>query len=72
MGIYTEYLNRNLNSDQLASERKKQLKRISKIRGGRDVLVYASDINANDAPISIIYDDLLPIEVMAKKPIINK
>jgi hypothetical protein len=45
----------------LAGERKVQLGRISKLRGGRDVLVYASDLGKGQAPVSIIYADLLPI-----------
>lgn len=61
MGVYTEYLDRNLSFQQLTAERKRQLKEISKLRGGRDVLVFAADLNQHDAPISIGYPDLLPI-----------
>jgi hypothetical protein len=61
LGIFTEYLERNLNFEDLNLERKKQLKRISELRGGRDILVYAADYNKGNAPISIIFDDLLPI-----------
>ncbi len=61
MGIYSEYLNQNLNFEQLTAERKKQLKRISEIRG-RDILVFASDLNKRIAEISIGYSDLLPIK----------
>jgi len=65
MGIYTEYLDRALNFQQLTAERKKQLQRISEKREGRDILVYAADLTegkaAARAPISIIYSDLLPI-----------
>lgn len=61
MGVYTEYLDRNLAFTDLAGERKVQLRRISELRGGRDVLVYASDLGKGQAPVSIIYADLLPI-----------
>jgi len=60
MGIYTEYLDKGLSFQQLTDERKKQLRRISKIRG-RDVLVFAADLNKNIPLISIGYPDLLPI-----------
>lgn len=42
MSIYTEYLNKHLNFDQVTNERKKQLKKISSIREN-EILVYASD-----------------------------
>lgn len=58
MGVYSEYLDKQFSFDELSKERKKQLKRISDIRG-RDVLVYASNINTN-APTSIDYSDILP------------
>lgn len=46
--------------DQLSKERKNQLKAISRLRGGRDVIVYASDVNnRSNAPISIDYSDNL-------------
>ncbi len=61
MGIYTEYINRRLTFDQISTERKKQLKRISKIRN-RDIIVYASDVNKGTAPISILPSDLLPFK----------
>ena len=62
MGYYTEYLDRKLNAQQLLDERKHQLKRISQLRG-RDVLVYAADIdkaNTSQALLSIGYSDLVP------------
>lgn len=63
MGIYGEYLDRNLSFQDLTAERKKQLRSISALRGGRDVLVLAADLNKGgiNAPISITYSDLLPI-----------
>jgi hypothetical protein len=61
MGIYSEYLDQNLGFEALTAERKKQLKKISELRGGdRDILVFAADLNEEKAPISIGYADLLP------------
>jgi len=60
MGIYSEYLDKNFNFQDLSKERKKQLKTISKIRGGRDIFVYASALTKR-AETSIVYDDLVPI-----------
>jgi Serine dehydrogenase proteinase len=62
MGIYGDYLDRQLGFPELTAERKKQLERISMLRGGRDVLVFAADLNKGNAPISIGYSDLLPID----------
>jgi len=60
MGIYTEYLEQfGGNFDTLSAERKRQLQRVSDLRG-RDVLVFATDINKQTGPISIDYADLLP------------
>ena len=61
MGIYADYLNQNLDVNQLNQERKNQLARISQLRGGRAVLVFASALTKNKAPISIDYDDIVPI-----------
>lgn len=61
MGIYSEYINRRLSFDQISTERKIQLKRISGIRK-RDILVYATDSNKGNAPISILPADLLPFK----------
>lgn len=58
MGTYTEYLEANLSFGQLQVERKKQLARISALREGRDILVYASDL-AKNAQTQIEYTDLL-------------
>lgn len=57
MGIYSEYLERNFDFDGLAAERKIQLARISELRG-RDVLVYAADLEKTGVPTSIDYSDL--------------
>lgn len=63
MGIYSEYLEKNFSFSQLLQERKKQLEIISKLRGNRDLLVYASDLtNKTQAPISIDYSDILPFK----------
>ena len=62
MGSYTEYIDRfGGNFDALTTERKAQLRRISALRG-RDVLVYAADLNNRhpDIPTQIDYGDLLP------------
>lgn len=58
MGIFTEYLDKNLDLQSLTQERRKQLKRISKLRGGRDVLVYAADLSLGISETSIGYSDL--------------
>ncbi len=63
MGIYSDYLNKNMSFDQLSSERKIQLNRISKLRGDRDIIVYASDINNKvNAPVAFDYSDILPFQ----------
>lgn len=58
MGVYSEYLEKQLSFEDLCKERKNQLKRISDIRK-RDIIVYAGNINTN-APNSIDYSDILP------------
>jgi len=61
-GIYSEYLNRNLDINQIMEERKIQLKRISQLREDRAILVYAADFRkANIAPTHINSLDLMPI-----------
>ena len=61
MGVYSEYLDKQFNFRDLTTERKEQLKKISQLRGNRDVLVYAADLNKRVDAISINYSDLLPI-----------
>jgi hypothetical protein len=63
MGIYGDYLNSPAagNFEALTTERKHQLARISELRGGRDVLVFAADLNKDNAGVSIGYVDILPI-----------
>lgn len=63
MGYYSEYLNMGLDAQRMAEERKHQLQRISELRGGRDVLVYAADMDKPNTPpaiLSIAYSDLVP------------
>ena len=61
LGTYSEYLDRNLSFSELRTERKIQLNRISELRGGNDVLVYAGDLNKGRAPNTLDYSDLLPL-----------
>jgi Serine dehydrogenase proteinase len=62
LSVYSEYLDKRMNADQLAAERKRLLREISVLRG-RDLLVYAGDINKaqQGAAVALTYDDLLPI-----------
>ena len=70
MGIYSDYLNRNMSFDQLSAERKIQLQAISKLRGGRDIIVYASDINNKaNAPVAIDFSDILPFPCLCPQTI---
>lgn len=62
MGIYSEYLDRKLGFQDLTQERKNQLLRISQIRGGRDILVFAADLSKPSQLSAIQYSDLLPIQ----------
>ena len=62
MGIYAQYLTKFKNFEEITKERKKMLSSISKIRGNRDVLVFASDLSKARAPIGIEYTDLLAIQ----------
>lgn len=68
MGVYTEYLENQVfqaDFNALTAERKKQLARISKIRGDRDVLVMAADLSGTKPVppgfIMISQPDILPI-----------
>jgi hypothetical protein len=61
MGYFSEYLDKKLDFAALSEERKKRLSDISNLRGGRDVLVIASDLSKSNSPNSIVYDDLLPV-----------
>ncbi|MGE7727838.1 SDH family Clp fold serine proteinase [Bacillus cereus] len=61
MGMFTEFLERGFSFEQINLERKKYLQKISELRGGRDIITFAADFNKGNAPISIVYDDLLSI-----------
>ncbi len=61
MGIYTEYLDLQPSFQELAALRKEQLRRISELRGGRDVLVFAADLKKAAPETSVNYADILPI-----------
>jgi hypothetical protein len=56
MGIFSEYLEQNLDWPSLVSKRKEQLSEISRLRGGRAVLTFAAALT-KQAPIQIDYDD---------------
>ncbi len=61
MGVYSDYLNRGMSGDQLMAERKLMLQGIASVRR-RDLLVYAADVmKAQQAPVALGPDDLLPI-----------
>jgi Zn ribbon nucleic-acid-binding protein len=62
MGVYTGYLNSQWDFGQIAEERKKILTEISKLRGGRDILVIASDISKSDVRVQIDYTDILAVQ----------
>jgi hypothetical protein len=62
MGYYSDYLNKQWDFNQLTVERKKQLKRISELRGDRDIIVYGSDATKNTQGIIIDYNDILPFQ----------
>ena len=66
MGLYSEYLdNPSLRTDfnALTAERKKQLKRISRLRENHDILVFAADFGKGPlgGQTAISYPDILPI-----------
>lgn len=60
LGVFGEYLDKQMSSADLTAERKRQLKRISAARGGRDVIVYAADLNKGSALVHMNYSDILP------------
>ncbi|MGP8200205.1 MAG: SDH family Clp fold serine proteinase [Limisphaerales bacterium] len=60
MGVYTEYLDRNLDFTRLQAERKKQLITISQLRDGRDILVIAADLTKPNSYLD--YTDILPVQ----------
>ena len=62
MGVYTEYLDKQFDFEGLTKERKTQLKRISQLRGNRDILVVAADLKKGHQAISINHTDLLAVD----------
>lgn len=62
MGIYSEYLEKNMDFNALMAERKRLLTEISSLRENRDILVYASDVQKNQAPISIDHSDIIAFQ----------
>jgi hypothetical protein len=63
MGNYGDYLDQPLATDfqKLTAERKNQLRAISAERGGRDILVFAADLNKESPLTATSYVDILPI-----------
>jgi ClpP class serine protease len=66
MALYSEYLDNPLlrnDFNALTAERKKQLKRISSLRGNHDILVFAADFSKGSlgGQTAISYPDILPI-----------
>ncbi len=59
MGIYSDYLAKNMQFDTLTSERKKMLARISQLRGGRNIMVYASAVTKR-GDVAIDESDFIP------------
>lgn len=62
MGAYAEYMRRLQSLEELARGRKAMLSRISEIRGGRDIMVIASDLSALRAPIGIDHADIVAVQ----------
>jgi hypothetical protein len=60
MGVYSDYLSRNMDFTLLNAERKQWLKKISELRGDKCILTYASDMNKVGANTSIEYADIIP------------
>jgi hypothetical protein len=67
MSYYSEYISKNLNLEEIIKERKIQLANISKLRGGRDILVYASDLSKPIPNTSIDYTDILAFQDQLEK-----
>lgn len=62
MGKYADYLAGLGNFDEIQLERKKTLSKISELRGGRDMLVLASDLSSPNPLTGIDYTDLLAVQ----------
>lgn len=61
MGVYVEYINKQMNHEQIQNERRAMLKKISSLRGDRDILAITSDLTKPKVPNQIDYTDILPI-----------
>jgi hypothetical protein len=59
MGVYSDYLDMQMDFNGICEERKRILNEISILRG-RDVFVFASDLMKPGEEIQICYNDLLP------------
>lgn len=59
MGIYSDYLSLNMQFEPLTKERKKQLARISELRGGRNIMVYAAAVTKR-SDVAIDESDFIP------------
>lgn len=59
MGIYSDYLSKNMSFDVLEKERKNWLLKISELRGNRNILVYASAVTKR-GDVSIDESDFMP------------
>lgn len=64
MGSYSHFLDLGLNDIQMLEHRKNYLKKISELRGNRDILVFAADLSnmSKGNMISIDYSDIMPFE----------
>ena len=62
MGAYAEYLSLLQSSEEVTAERKRMLRRISDIRGGRDILVFAANLSRPSSPIGMDYTDILAFQ----------
>jgi predicted RNA-binding Zn-ribbon protein involved in translation (DUF1610 family) len=60
MGVYSDYLSKNIDFNTLNTERKQWLRKIAELRGHRCILTYACDINKGGANTNIEYADILP------------
>lgn len=59
MGVYAEYLDRLQSLEEVTAERKRTLRRISDIRGGRNVLVFAANLSGPPSHVGMDRADVL-------------
>lgn len=63
MGRFADYIERLTSSDEAMTERRRLLAKISQLRGGRDVLVFASDFNKDGSmPTLIDNNDIIAVQ----------